>query len=409
MSSSNSEEGLNTSQVVGFGLLLLCTVTSPYISRLMFTVFDGLQNAGAPLFLLRETKRLLLYPVTLLLALMFIYFAIFVLLPQVSNGSKPIVQVLFSVYLFFLWVAFMLFIYRSFLLAISFTTFVMQQKRVTQSTRYIVFEIIWIVVALSFVAILLSSFGGIVLNSSSTVTSDLLQLIFKLNFLTATGIVAMAPVFRDAVAGLTIHMDDLFKKGDTIEITGVCPIGIVEDLYLRTAKVRLLDKTLLHLPNRFILRRPLVNFSKRSSIVMEMRIPLEKDTPSRVLRLFIQDVETALNADNGKEKESNRTEAHSYHEEENNETALLVDHAVPKSAFQVTVSLDDTVTLVISVGLSERGFVGDHKERTNLMLSTIEIMQNFNLRPRGAATFKFVSMEEIPDSSTLGYYKTLKS
>mmetsp|Transcript_11590 Transcript_11590/g.15117 ORF Transcript_11590/g.15117 Transcript_11590/m.15117 type:complete len:423 (+) Transcript_11590:91-1359(+) len=412
-----------TASWIGFGLLLLCAFSSPYIVRLFFSISKGLQSLGVPVFILRELRRHLLWPITLNVSLLFIFLAFFVALPVWDNAGGGLVSLeegLFAVYLFVQWVALMVFIHRLFSFCRSVLQIFLKLYNIHRSTRAIVFETFAVVTFFAFVFVFLATFGAFVGNGANNAISEsIIGVITRLNFLTATILIALAPVLRDAVAGFTIYGDALFQEGDMIEITGICPIGRVEGLELRSTLVRLLDKTLLHLHNRTVLRRPLVNYSKRSKLVLQLKVPLPKDISSRTLRLLIKEVEGAIFEGNISKSERtfpidkmlqfNNSSEHDHCTV--NDELIDVDMKYDDShhhdnRLHASVSVDDTVTLIIQAKLSEKGFVGDHKQRTNLMLVVIEVLQKYKIDPRAPATFGYL---DTVDTSTLGYISTFES
>jgi MscS family membrane protein len=91
------------------------------------------------------------------------------------------------------------------------------------------------------------------------------------------GGLAFALAAKDTAAnlfgGLTILADSSLKIGDWIKVNSI--EGVVEDIGLRTIKVRTFEKSLITLPNQIVANNPIENFSKRGIRRIKMRIGLE--------------------------------------------------------------------------------------------------------------------------------------
>ncbi|NPA32043.1 MAG: mechanosensitive ion channel family protein [Aquificae bacterium] len=117
-------------------------------------------------------------------------------------------------------------------------------------------------------------------------------------FIASLGIggLAVALAARDTVAnffgGLTILLDKTFKIGDWIKVGDV--EGIVEDLGLRTTKVRTFEKSLITVPNQILSTKPVENFSRRRVRRIKLNIGLTYDTPREKLLKIVQEIRKML-------------------------------------------------------------------------------------------------------------------
>lgn len=94
------------------------------------------------------------------------------------------------------------------------------------------------------------------------------------------GGLAFALAAQDTIANLfgsiVVAIDQPFKLGEVIKIQG--NIGTVEDIGLRSTKLRLLDKSLIVMPNKMVAAESIVNLSRFTGRRVEQVIGLTYDT-----------------------------------------------------------------------------------------------------------------------------------
>ena len=117
-------------------------------------------------------------------------------------------------------------------------------------------------------------------------------------FIASLGIggLAFALAAKDTAAnlfgGLTILADQSLKIGDWIKVGSV--EGTVEDIGLRTTKVRTFEKSLIVVPNQSIANSPIENFSRRGQRRIKLRIGLTYDTPGDTIQKIVQEITKLL-------------------------------------------------------------------------------------------------------------------
>ncbi len=117
-------------------------------------------------------------------------------------------------------------------------------------------------------------------------------------FIASLGIggLAFALAAKDTAAnlfgGLTILADQSLKIGDWVRVSTV--EGTVEDIGLRTTKIRTFEKSLIVMPNQAIANSPIENFSRRGQRRIKMRIGLTYGTPKESIKKIVQDIEKML-------------------------------------------------------------------------------------------------------------------
>ena len=110
------------------------------------------------------------------------------------------------------------------------------------------------------------------------------------------GGLAFALAAKDTAAnlfgGFAILTDNIFKIGDWIKIGDV--EGIVEDIGMRTTKIRAFDKRLIVLPNATIANSAVDNFSRRDRRRISMKIGLTYSTTPQQMQNILKDIREML-------------------------------------------------------------------------------------------------------------------
>ncbi|SNZ02982.1 MscS family membrane protein [Persephonella hydrogeniphila] len=110
------------------------------------------------------------------------------------------------------------------------------------------------------------------------------------------GGLAIALAAKDTAAnlfgGLTILADKSLKIGEWVKVGSV--EGIVEDLGMRTTRIRTFEKSLITVPNQYIANNPIENFSRRNVRRIKMTIGVVYETPSDVVRKIVSDIKNML-------------------------------------------------------------------------------------------------------------------
>jgi MscS family membrane protein len=110
------------------------------------------------------------------------------------------------------------------------------------------------------------------------------------------GGLALALAAKDTAANLfgsiALLLDKSIRIGEWIKIDGV--EGVVEDIGMRTTKIRSFQKSLITLPNQVIANSPIENFSRRGIRRIKMTIGLTYDAKSKQIEKVILDIKTML-------------------------------------------------------------------------------------------------------------------
>jgi MscS family membrane protein len=110
------------------------------------------------------------------------------------------------------------------------------------------------------------------------------------------GGLAFALAAKDTAANLfgsiALLLDKSIRIGEWIKIDGV--EGVVEDIGMRTTKIRTFRKSLITLPNQVIANSPIENYSRRGIRRIKIKLGLTYDATSEQIEQVISDIKTML-------------------------------------------------------------------------------------------------------------------
>ena len=106
------------------------------------------------------------------------------------------------------------------------------------------------------------------------------------------GGLAFALAAQDTIANLfgslVVAIDQPFKVGETVKIGA--NTGTVEDIGLRSTKIRLVDKSLVVIPNKLVSSEAITNLSRFTQRRFEQVIGLSYDTTPDQMKLIVEDI-----------------------------------------------------------------------------------------------------------------------
>ncbi len=117
-------------------------------------------------------------------------------------------------------------------------------------------------------------------------------------FLASLGLggLAFALAAKDTAANLfgsiALMLDQSIKIGEWIKVNGV--EGIVEDIGMRTTKIRTFEKSIVVVPNSIVANSNIENFSRRGVRRIKMSISLTYDTPLQSIRQIVDEIRKML-------------------------------------------------------------------------------------------------------------------
>jgi len=113
------------------------------------------------------------------------------------------------------------------------------------------------------------------------------------------GGLAFALAAQDTIANLfgsiVVAIDQPFKLGETIKVIG--STGAVEDIGLRSTKIRLADKSLIIIPNRTMANEAIVNLSRFTHRRVEQVLNLTYDTTPEQMEMIVAEIRALIEAE----------------------------------------------------------------------------------------------------------------
>ena len=103
---------------------------------------------------------------------------------------------------------------------------------------------------------------------------------------------AARPTLENLIGGLTLHADRPVRVGDSCEFNGV--VGTVEEIGLRSTRVRAPDRTLITIPNAEFSNMQLINWSRRDQSLVKTTVGLRYETTQEQMREVIKCIRELL-------------------------------------------------------------------------------------------------------------------
>lgn len=97
------------------------------------------------------------------------------------------------------------------------------------------------------------------------------------------------------ISGFVIVLEKPFKVGDFVKLHEIT--GTVDDVAMRSTRIRTLDDTLVTIPNSAITGSPIINYSRINHRLIDVEYGLTYDTPNELLEKCINDIKTYLQND----------------------------------------------------------------------------------------------------------------
>ncbi|HIQ28269.1 MAG TPA: mechanosensitive ion channel family protein [Sulfurovum sp.] len=98
-------------------------------------------------------------------------------------------------------------------------------------------------------------------------------------------------------ASFALLADKSIRIGEWIKVDGV--EGTVEDIGMRTTKIRSFQKSLITVPNQIIANNPIENFSRRGIRRIKMRIGLTYSSSGEQVQTIVDEIKYMLHSHNG--------------------------------------------------------------------------------------------------------------
>ena len=110
------------------------------------------------------------------------------------------------------------------------------------------------------------------------------------------GGLAFALAAKDAASNLfgsfSLLADKSIRMGEWIEVAGV--EGVVEDIGMRTTKIRSFEKSLITVPNQIVANNPIENYSRRGVRRIKITLGLTYSTSHTQLQTIVEEIKLML-------------------------------------------------------------------------------------------------------------------
>lgn len=120
------------------------------------------------------------------------------------------------------------------------------------------------------------------------------------------GGLAFALAAQDTIANLfgavVVAVDQPFKLGETVRIGAF--LGMVEDIGLRSTRIRSIDKSLIVIPNKTVAAEAVTNLSRFTQRRNEQVIGLTYDTPAEQMDAVVEEIKGIIKAEDHIDPES---------------------------------------------------------------------------------------------------------
>lgn len=168
------------------------------------------------------------------------------------------------------------------------------------------------------------------------------------------GGLAFALAAQDTLANVfgsvVVAIDQPFKIGETIGISG--NVGTVEDIGLRSTKLRLVDKSLMVIPNKTVAAEAITNLSRFTARRVEQVIGLTYGAQPDQLEGIVADIRRLINA----EAEVNPAETHVWFRDFNASSLdLWIVYLTKDADFVKQMALRQRLNLAIMRAVQARG------------------------------------------------------
>jgi MscS family membrane protein len=115
---------------------------------------------------------------------------------------------------------------------------------------------------------------------------------------------AAQKTLENIFGGISVLSDKSVVVGDYCQIGE--HVGTVEDVGLRTIRLRTIERTVVNVPNGTVATADIENYSRRDKFLIQRMIPLRRETSAEQLEIILASIRTLLASDTRIEPDSSR-------------------------------------------------------------------------------------------------------
>jgi MscS family membrane protein len=147
-----------------------------------------------------------------------------------------------------------------------------------------------------------------------------------------------------------VAIDQPFRIGETVKIG--TSTGTVEDIGLRSTKIRLTDQSLVIIPNRTVANEAIVNLSRFTARRVEQVFGLTYDTSADQMQAIVTEIRSLIDAEPG----VNPADTHVYFRDLSAASLdIWVVYVAPDPDFTAHMALRQRLNLAIMRAVEARG------------------------------------------------------
>ena len=161
------------------------------------------------------------------------------------------------------------------------------------------------------------------------------------------GGLALALAAKDTAANLfgsiALLVDRSVKVGEWIKVDGI--EGVVEDIGMRTTKIRTFEKSIIAIPNSIVANSHIENYSRRGIRRIKMFIGLTYDTPRTTIEAVLRDIRSLLK--NHPDIAQNETQLVNFRDFNASDLGIMIYTFANKSEWKTYLEIREEINLEI--------------------------------------------------------------
>ncbi|MGV0912395.1 mechanosensitive ion channel family protein [Martelella sp. FOR1707] len=153
---------------------------------------------------------------------------------------------------------------------------------------------------------------------------------------------AAQPTLENFISGVLLYADRIVRVGDFFQFDDTA--GTVEEIGIRSTRIRALDRTLIIVANADLVKRKITNYSRRDVFLFRHKIGLRYETGADTLHKIMEDIRALLASHESVLESPRRVRLVEY-----GDSAVLIDIYANISASDINVFLEVQEQLLLSV------------------------------------------------------------
>ncbi|WP_180901805.1 mechanosensitive ion channel family protein [Martelella soudanensis] len=153
---------------------------------------------------------------------------------------------------------------------------------------------------------------------------------------------AAQPTLENFISGVLLYADRIVRVGDFFQFDDTA--GTVEEIGIRSTRIRALDRTLIIVANADLVKRKITNYSRRDVFLFRHKIGLRYQTDADTLNRVMEDMRALLSSHDSVLEAPQRVRLVEY-----GESAVLIDIYANISSSDINVFLEVQEELLLAI------------------------------------------------------------